>query len=103
MIFYFQLFSRSFNYFQQGYAIRIYTKGSRYIFYCKTRFNTGNVATNTKLSLLRANAVVNYLVTKGINKKRLSAKGFGPSVSVAPNTTKEGRAQNRRVEMKVLE
>jgi len=47
--------------------------------------------------------VLNYLVIKETNKVRLSAKGFGSSVSVAPNTTKEGRAQNRRVEMKVLE
>jgi outer membrane protein OmpA-like peptidoglycan-associated protein len=65
--------------------------------------NTGSVALNTKLSLLRAGSVVNYLVSKGINKARLTAKGFGPSVPVAPNTTKEGRAKNRRVEMKVLE
>jgi outer membrane protein OmpA-like peptidoglycan-associated protein len=65
--------------------------------------NTGSIALNTKLSLLRATSVVNYLVNKGINKLRLTAKGFGPTIPVAPNTDKKGRAQNRRVEMKVLE
>ena len=65
--------------------------------------NTGSVALNIKLSLQRATSVVNYLVSKGINKVRLSAKGFGPSVPVALNITKEGRAKNRRVEMKVLQ
>ena len=65
--------------------------------------NIGSVALNTKLSLQRATSVVNYLVSKGINKLRLLAKGFGPSVQVALNNTKEGRAKNRRVEMKVLQ
>jgi len=65
--------------------------------------NIGSVALNTKLSLQRATSVVNYLVSKGINKVRLLAKGFGPSVQVALNNTKEGRAKNRRVEMKVLQ
>jgi outer membrane protein OmpA-like peptidoglycan-associated protein len=65
--------------------------------------NTGSNSLNTKLSLLRATSVVNYLLNKGINKLRLTAKGFGPTIPVAPNTDKKGRAQNRRVEMKVLE
>ena len=65
--------------------------------------NTGSIALNTKLSLLRASSVVNYLVNKGIDKARLIAKGFGPTMPVALNATKEGRTKNRRVEMKVLE
>jgi len=65
--------------------------------------NTGTLAANTKLSQLRANSVVNYLVKSGISKERLFAKGYGPSMPIADNVTKEGKAQNRRVEMKVLE
>jgi outer membrane protein OmpA-like peptidoglycan-associated protein len=46
---------------------------------------------------------VTYLVKNGIDKARLTAKGFGPAAPVADNSSKEGRAKNRRVEMKVLE
>ena len=63
--------------------------------------NVGAPADNLKLSQARANAVVQYLVSKGIGAQRLSAKGFGETVPVAPNTTDEGRAQNRRTELKV--
>ena len=65
--------------------------------------NTGSIATNIKLSQLRANSVVNYLVKNGIAKERLVAKGYGPSVPIADNATREGKAENRRVEMKVLQ
>jgi len=65
--------------------------------------NTGSLATNTKLSQSRANSVVNYLVKNGIDRVRLLAKGYGPSLPVSDNNTAEGRAQNRRVVMKVLE
>ena len=64
--------------------------------------NTGSIATNNKLSQLRANSVVTYLVKNTIGKERLLAKGYGPSMPIADNATKEGKAQNRRVEMKVL-
>ena len=64
--------------------------------------NTGTIAANTKLSQLRANSVVNYLVKNGIGKDRLTAKGYGPTMPVADNSSKEGKAKNRRVEMKVL-
>ena len=61
--------------------------------------NVGAAAYNKKLSQARANAVVKYLVKKhGIDKSRLSARGFGLENPIASNKTKEGRAQNRRVE-----
>jgi outer membrane protein OmpA-like peptidoglycan-associated protein len=60
--------------------------------------NTGKKATNMKLSQDRANAVRTWLVNKGIAADRLTAKGFGPENPIAPNTTKEGKAQNRRIE-----
>lgn len=65
--------------------------------------NTGKAASNMKLSQARAMAVQAYLVKKGIAPKRLSAKGYGPANPVAPNTTEQGRAENRRIEFKVLE
>lgn len=60
--------------------------------------NTGAEKLNIKISKNRAQAVVDYLVkTYGIEKTRLTAKGYGPAQPIADNTTAEGRAQNRRV------
>ena len=64
--------------------------------------NIGNAADNLKLSENRSKAVINYLVSKGIDAKRLSYKGFGASQPVADNKTEEGRAINRRTELKVI-
>lgn len=61
--------------------------------------STGPSTYNQKLSERRALAVVNYLVDKGVNPGRLTATGFGEEQPVAPNTTREGRQQNRRVEL----
>lgn len=58
----------------------------------------GSVALNNALSQSRADAVRDYLVTRGIRASRLSAIGFGPTRPVATNTTLEGRIKNRRVE-----
>jgi outer membrane protein OmpA-like peptidoglycan-associated protein len=58
---------------------------------------------NQGLSERRAKAVEEYLVSKGISADRLEVMGYGPSSPIAPNDTKEGRAMNRRVELKVLE
>jgi outer membrane protein OmpA-like peptidoglycan-associated protein len=64
--------------------------------------NIGNAADNLKLSENRAKAVVNYLISKGVDSKRLAAKGFGATQPIADNTTDEGRAQNRRTELKIV-
>ena len=64
--------------------------------------NVGNASDNLKLSENRAKAVINYLVSKGIDAKRLTPKGYGASQPVADNKTEEGRAINRRTELKVI-
>ena len=65
--------------------------------------NVGSVSFNELLSQRRADAVVNYLVGKGVDKKRLSAKGYGQSKPVDSNNTAEGRALNRRTEFEIIE
>jgi OOP family OmpA-OmpF porin len=62
--------------------------------------NVGNEATNTKLSEQRAKAVCDYLISKSIDPGRMTHKGFGSSMPIAPNDSEEGRKQNRRVEFK---
>ena len=57
-------------------------------------------AYNLKLSERRANAVMDYIVSKGIAANRLTSKGFGESDPIASNDTREGKAKNRRVELK---
>ena len=64
--------------------------------------STGNKAKNIKLSEERAYSVKAYLVDKGINPARLSAKGFGPEKPIADNKTKAGRELNRRVEINLV-
>ena len=65
--------------------------------------NVGTAANNLKLSMERATAVMNYMISKGIDPARLEAKGYGMSVPVESNKTEEGRAQNRRTEAKILD
>ncbi len=57
---------------------------------------------NQRLSENRAKAVVDYLISKGIDSHRLQYKGFGKSQPIDSNTSDEGRARNRRVEFKIL-
>lgn len=61
--------------------------------------NTGNADANKKLSIARAQAVMDALIKKGIAKTRLTSTGFGQEVPVADNRTEDGKAKNRRVEI----
>ena len=63
--------------------------------------NTGNPTSNQKLSENRAKSVYDYLVSKGIDPKRLSYKGYGSSKPIADNDSEEGRQKNRRTEYRV--
>ena len=65
--------------------------------------NVGQPQANQKLSEQRAKAVYEYLVKKGVDASRLIYKGYGETKPVAGNDTEEGRAANRRTEMKILE
>ena len=60
----------------------------------------GNAAYNLWLSEQRAKSVMTYLVTQGVPAERLSAHGYGGSQPIADNTTREGLARNRRVELR---
>ena len=60
--------------------------------------NTGEATKNQQLSNDRAKACYDYLLNSGINRNRISYKGFGPRKAIAPNNTPEGRRKNRRVE-----
>ncbi|UYW00858.1 OmpA family protein [Flavobacterium agricola] len=64
--------------------------------------STGGDALNLRLSKERAAAVVNYLVEHGIDADRLTSEGFGKADPVASNKTARGRAENRRVEVKLV-
>ncbi|MEO6582825.1 MAG: OmpA family protein [Ferruginibacter sp.] len=64
--------------------------------------NVGTAVNNLKLSQERANTVRAYLLMKGIDPSRVTAVGYGFSDPVSDNKTEEGRAQNRRTEVKIL-
>lgn len=61
--------------------------------------NTGTRAVNERISKERADAVANFLVGQGISRSRLTTEGLAFDQPVADNSTAEGRAQNRRVEI----
>jgi OOP family OmpA-OmpF porin len=65
--------------------------------------NVGNPASNLKLSQDRANTVRDYLVEKGIDPNRIVTKGYGHTKPISKNNTAEGRAENRRTEVTILE
>lgn len=64
--------------------------------------DVGTAQDNLALSNRRSAAVVDHLVSKGIPRDRLTSQGFGATRPVAPNTTAEARARNRRTELRVL-
>lgn len=63
----------------------------------------GDPRVNLKLSDDRSKSVMEYFVKKGIDGKRLTAKGFGVSKPIGDNKTPEGREKNRRVEFNIVE
>ncbi len=64
--------------------------------------STGSDSYNQKLSESRAKSVADYLIVSGISPNRISYIGMGNSMPVASNKTSSGRAQNRRVEIKII-
>jgi len=64
--------------------------------------STGPLPWNMLLSQMRADAVVKQLVKLGVAAERLTTKALGPNEPVAPNTTREGRAKNRRTDFKAV-
>jgi outer membrane protein OmpA-like peptidoglycan-associated protein/tetratricopeptide (TPR) repeat protein len=65
--------------------------------------NVGSDANNQKLSQKRAQAVVDYIVSQGVNLAQIKAMGYGKTQPRADNKTKQGRQLNRRVEAKILD
>jgi len=65
--------------------------------------NVGGLEYNDKLSQERADAVRNYLIKKGIAENRITAVGYGYSRPKADNRTESGKAQNRRIEIMIIQ
>ncbi len=65
--------------------------------------STGTSKVNRQLSEARARTAWSSLVDMGISPSRVDARGYGPRYAIAPNTTEEGRAMNRRLSVKVLQ
>ncbi len=63
----------------------------------------GDAASNMALSVARAEAVRDALVERGVNAQRLYAVGYGESLPIASNDTREGKQRNRRIAFKILE
>jgi outer membrane protein OmpA-like peptidoglycan-associated protein len=63
--------------------------------------NSGTDKINDPLSVKRAESAKAYLVSKGIDESRIATTGYGSKQPIADNKTKEGKAKNRRIELKV--
>lgn len=64
--------------------------------------STGSEAYNQDLSERRATSVADYLASRGVQPARIGTRGYGETQPIAPNDTEEGRAANRRVEIKIV-
>src|SRR5690606_18038246 len=64
--------------------------------------NVGGDAVNQRISEQRASSVANYLIGQGLMRERFEVVGFGKTMPIADNSTEQGRAQNRRVEVRVV-
>ncbi len=64
--------------------------------------STGSDAYNQTLSERRALSVANYLAAQGVQQARIGTRGYGETQPIAPNDTDAGRAENRRVEVKIV-
>jgi outer membrane protein OmpA-like peptidoglycan-associated protein len=95
------LLPKSYRHLEQLYRLMLYHSTLKIEISGHTD-NTGNKASNQRLSLERAQSVVDYLIGRGIEANRLTAKGYSDTQPIAPNKTVEGKALNRRVEFKVL-
>ena len=65
--------------------------------------STGNSETNLKISQQRADAVLTALVSLGVNAERITSAGMGQDFPIASNESEDGRAQNRRVDVILLD
>ena len=83
------------NYLKENPAIKIEIQGHT--------DNVGNPKDNEALSSNRAHSIKFILEELGVDSKRINAKGFGASKPIAPNTTEDGRAKNRRTEFMIVE
>ena len=73
------------------------------LFICRKITDRRKLATDNNLSQKRADAVKNYLVEKGIAESRLKSRGYGFTKPIADNSTEEGRAKNRRTQIRITE
>lgn len=64
--------------------------------------SVGSAVSNQRLSDSRAASVKNYLINGGVSSTRLTSRGYGETTPISPNTTKAGRANNRRVEINLV-
>lgn len=91
------------SYVELGFAIKVLKENpTMQIEVSGHTDNIGSANSNIKLSTARAKSVVEYFIEKGVNPEQLVSKGYGYSEPIASNDTEEGRAQNRRVEFKIL-
>jgi outer membrane protein OmpA-like peptidoglycan-associated protein len=63
--------------------------------------NTGSKAVNKRLSVGRADSVIGFLESQGVERSRMTGRGYADEMPVAENTSEAGRSQNRRVQIHI--